>query len=177
MRLVYRHPDGDDRIISVNVAPPERGRRDLPMVCTVTDITRQVLNEQDLSRSASEATYASLHDAMTGLPNRSLFEDYLEHAIRAATADGTRLMQIFVDVDNFKMVNDRYGHPAATSLLPKSQSDSRVLEMMRRSSRVSEETSLLFCINSQRWNCRSKGWVGCHPPLMNPSVCRHQPSI
>ncbi len=117
MRLVYRHPDGDDRIISVNVAPPERGRRDLPMVCTVTDITRQVLNEQDLSRSASEATYASLHDAMTGLPNRLLFEDYLEHAIRAATADGTRLMQIFVDVDNFKMVNDRYGHPAGDKLI------------------------------------------------------------
>ena len=53
---------------------------------------------------------ASLHDPLTGMPNRVLFNDRLEHGIAQATRHRWILAVMFLDLDNFKSINDSYGH-------------------------------------------------------------------
>ncbi len=61
--------------------------------------------------------HASLHDALTGLPNRALFHDRLEHGIAQARRHGWKLAVMFVDLDGFKRINDDYGHEAGDAVL------------------------------------------------------------
>lgn len=61
--------------------------------------------------------HASLHDALTGLPNRALFHDRLEHGIGQARRHGWKLAVMFVDLDGFKRINDDYGHEAGDAVL------------------------------------------------------------
>ena len=60
---------------------------------------------------------AGLHDNLTGLPNRVLFTDRLEHGIAQAKRHRWILAVMFVDLDNFKTINDTYGHPAGDAIL------------------------------------------------------------
>lgn len=57
------------------------------------------------------------HDMLTGLPNRTLFKDRCEQAIKRAQRSHTQLALIFVDLDDFKPINDRYGHLMGDKLL------------------------------------------------------------
>ena len=61
--------------------------------------------------------HASLHDLLTGLPNRTLFNDRLEHGLAQATRHGWTLAVMFVDLDDFKTINDSYGHYAGDVVL------------------------------------------------------------
>lgn len=61
--------------------------------------------------------HASLHDLLTGLPNRSLFNDRLEHGLAQAHRHGWTLAVMFVDLDDFKSINDSYGHDAGDAVL------------------------------------------------------------
>ena len=61
--------------------------------------------------------HAALHDALTGLPNRALFNDRLEHAIAQASRHAWTLAVMFVDLDDFKVINDTHGHDAGDSVL------------------------------------------------------------
>ena len=63
------------------------------------------------------ASYVALHDALTGLPNRALFNDRLEHGLAQARRHGWTLAVMFVDLDKFKNVNDTYGHEAGDIVL------------------------------------------------------------
>jgi len=60
---------------------------------------------------------AALHDQLTGLSNRVLFNDRLEHGIAQATRHGWMLAVMFVDLDAFKSINDTYGHEAGDAVL------------------------------------------------------------
>ena len=60
---------------------------------------------------------AALHDLLTDLPNRALFYDRLEHAFLQAKRHGWTLAVMFVDLDNFKLINDTYGHEAGDRVL------------------------------------------------------------
>ncbi|MEP6933500.1 MAG: GGDEF domain-containing protein [Nitrospirota bacterium] len=63
------------------------------------------------------ARYAAFHDVLTGLPNRTLFNDRLEHGIAQAKRHGRTLAVMFVDLDKFKSINDTYGHAAGDIVL------------------------------------------------------------
>jgi diguanylate cyclase (GGDEF)-like protein len=61
--------------------------------------------------------HQACHDALTDLPNRVMFEDRLQLALAQARRDGTLLALLFLDLDNFKTINDQYGHQMGDRLL------------------------------------------------------------
>lgn len=118
-RVSIRHRDGRTQSISVTAAPMQMPDGRMQVVATFTDITAQLANEMLLRNAAAEATHYALHDPVTGLPNRELFEDVLSAAITTARRGGGQLMHVFLDIDNFKQVNDRFGHHAGDLLIRK----------------------------------------------------------
>ncbi|MEU4244374.1 EAL domain-containing protein [Actinoplanes sp. NPDC026619] len=79
-------------------------------VYTLRDVTEQ-------RRLQDKLTHQAFHDAMTGLANRVLFNDRLEHALARGARDGSLVGVLFIDLDDFKLVNDTYGHAAGDALL------------------------------------------------------------
>lgn len=71
----------------------------------------------ELSRTREQGRAEGLVDALTGLPNRLLFNDRLETIIREATRNSECFAVLFVDLDRFKAINDTYGHAAGDQVL------------------------------------------------------------
>jgi diguanylate cyclase (GGDEF)-like protein len=72
---------------------------------------------KELSASEHHARFLSLHDVLTGLPNRALFSARFEQCLAATASAGKSAALALVDLDRFKEVNDVYGHPAGDELL------------------------------------------------------------
>ncbi|HLX87136.1 MAG TPA: EAL domain-containing protein, partial [Acidimicrobiales bacterium] len=70
-----------------------------------------------LHQAVGDATHRSLHDPLTGAANRTRFLDRLGHALSQRRAPGTTVAVLYVDVDDFKAVNDRFGHVVGDQLL------------------------------------------------------------
>jgi diguanylate cyclase (GGDEF)-like protein/PAS domain S-box-containing protein len=80
-------------------------------VCGIsTDITEH-------QRAAERIRHLAHHDALTGLPNRTLFQDRVGQAIAQAHRTGKQVAVLFVDLDHFKDINDSLGHEAGDRLL------------------------------------------------------------
>lgn len=71
----------------------------------------------NLKESQRKVEYLATHDSLTGLSNRTLFHDRLEHAIEVARRQRSELGVLFIDLDNFKQLNDTLGHDAGDNLL------------------------------------------------------------
>jgi diguanylate cyclase (GGDEF)-like protein/PAS domain S-box-containing protein len=77
-----------------------------------------VIRDVGAARAASlETSRASQHDVLTNLPNRTLFNDRLKQAISLAERQGKQLAVLFVDIDQFKRINDSLGHTMGDKLL------------------------------------------------------------
>jgi diguanylate cyclase (GGDEF)-like protein len=80
-------------------------------------LRRAVAYAIERNRSDVRLSHQALHDTLTGLPNRALFLDRLEVALDRSQRTGAGLAVFFLDIDNFKTVNDSLGHAAGDRLL------------------------------------------------------------
>ncbi|MEV6208281.1 EAL domain-containing protein [Kitasatospora sp. NPDC051914] len=80
------------------------------LVLTLRDVTEQRSLEREL-------THQAFHDSLTGLANRVLFQDRVSHALTQSHREGTVVGVLFVDIDDFKVVNDIQGHSVGDELL------------------------------------------------------------
>lgn len=97
------------------------------MIGTISDITERKATDERIRHMAQ-------HDALTDLPNRALFSDRLQLAMAYAKRHDERFALIFLDLDNFKPINDNFGHAVGDRLLQ--QVARRLQEAVRESDTV-----------------------------------------
>jgi diguanylate cyclase (GGDEF)-like protein len=109
--VVYADQDGKQVFMRVSGKP-------------IFDTTGEFIGYRGAGRDVSETIalnqqveYLATHDELTGLPNRNLFRQRLEHAIAKSERTGKHILVLFFDLDYFKMVNDTLGHDAGDKLL------------------------------------------------------------
>ncbi|WP_230874591.1 EAL domain-containing protein [Methylomonas sp. LL1] len=109
------------------------------LVATMRDISEQKRNQADLLWQAT-------HDALTGLANRNLIRERLDHALQRSRRQGLSLALLFVDLDGFKLINDTYGHETGDGLL-KTMAN-RLIDMVRPGdtvARLSGDEFVIMC--------------------------------
>jgi diguanylate cyclase (GGDEF)-like protein/PAS domain S-box-containing protein len=117
MEVEYRLLGSDGQVRWVlDRMRPERQTEDGVLVVggVVADISERKLIEFE---ARAKLAHAALHDALTGLANRTSFLEHLELGLKRAARTETDVAVLFIDLDNFKMVNDSFGHAAGDELL------------------------------------------------------------
>lgn len=100
----------DGRIIEYYLQPQQLIGKNVGTVWSFRDVTQEKLSEAIIKHQA-------LHDTLTNLPNRIFFDQAFDAALQDAAANSKRMAVMFLDLDEFKAVNDRLGHAIGDQLL------------------------------------------------------------
>jgi len=148
MRLETRLVSADGRQIPVQVTASQVAESPeglaAHMVLIVEDITERKALEAEL-------VHRSLHDQLTGLPNRFLFQDRLRHALDRGHRENTPTCVLIIDLDGFKAVNDEHGHPMGDAVLVAFAG--RLTSVLRASdtaARLGGDEFAIVCENTER---------------------------
>ncbi|MBD1917283.1 diguanylate cyclase [Phormidium sp. FACHB-322] len=127
-KFVHTFASGQGERFEYLLAPVlDEHRNTEATVCISRDITEQAIAEEKIWHSAH-------HDILTGLPNRRLFLDRLEQEVKQAKRDRLPLAVLFLDLDDFKVVNDSLGHDVGDRLL--SEMAKRLTDCVRENDTV-----------------------------------------
>jgi diguanylate cyclase (GGDEF)-like protein len=105
-----REPAAADRFVHTRADVSQDGERGTRLVGTVQDVTERV-------ESQHKIRYLAFYDSLTNLPNRRLFTEILARLVERARRQRSLVAVLFLDLDNFKRVNDTYGHATGDRLL------------------------------------------------------------
>lgn len=111
--LELRRSSGEILWLHLKAEAHRQENNSIELVGAIQDVTQQKKVDQLIE-------YQANYDLLTGLPNRALFQDRLQTALLHAQRRSTRIAVLFVDLDNFKSVNDNLGHDAGDELLMES---------------------------------------------------------
>lgn len=117
--------NSDDDGIPLEFVPEFKAREIFTLASTMNTMIKSIrafkialLEQHNQLRAQKNALqYQATHDALTGLANRVLFSERLEHAIEKSKFRNTRMALLFVDLDHFKEINDSLGHEAGDKVL------------------------------------------------------------
>ena len=106
----FKRLDGSPFPVTLTASPVGGGESPTGAVIVFRDTSERQAFEEQLARHAFQ-------DALTGLANRRLFLDHLDHALLQADRTGSQVAVLFCDIDRFKVVNDNLGHQVGDELL------------------------------------------------------------
>ncbi len=126
--LAVRAPSGASHVLAVEISPFMSffGRDELRQLDQLADMVGLAIERCDM---AEQLAFQASHDGLTGLANRTLFLDRLEEALTHVGRRRSSLAVLFIDLDRFKLVNDRVDHTAGDQLL--NEVASRLMAMTR----------------------------------------------
>lgn len=107
---------GEELIGAIAVIRRPRATKpvDIPIVSTMSNLAGVAI---DSARLYERLAFQAEHDALTGLPNRLMFESKLQEALEEARQNGSQVAVFFLDLDRFKQINDSLGHRAGDIFL------------------------------------------------------------
>ena len=110
--------DGKIQYLSMSKVPLKgEGKELIGVLGAYIDITAQKETMNEIQAARDALGYQAQHDVLTGLPNRVLYMDRLNHAIEKATRTGDKLAVLFLDLDRFKQINDSLGHEVGDKIV------------------------------------------------------------
>jgi diguanylate cyclase (GGDEF)-like protein/PAS domain S-box-containing protein len=148
MRLETRLVAADGRELPVQVTasqvPESADGQAAHLVLIVEDIAERKALEAEL-------VHRSLHDQLTGLPNRFLFQDRLRHALDRGHRENTPTCVLIIDLDGFKAINDELGHPMGDAVLVSFADRLRsVLRASDTAARLGGDEFSIVCENTEQ---------------------------
>ncbi len=117
--VVHSHDiHGEKRYVEISATPLFDKEGDcIGIIEASRDITAHLKVQEELREQQKALEHQANHDALTGLANRTLFDDRLEQGIAKAQRNGTKLALLFIDLDHFKEINDSLGHKVGDKAL------------------------------------------------------------
>jgi len=120
VQVTHNHPlpHGEMQYVELSAKPLTNDKGEVyAIIESAHDITLHLKNQEELNEQKKLSDYRASHDDLTGLPDRSLLMDRLRQTIKQAKRHHNKAAVLFIDLDNFKPVNDTYGHKNGDKVL------------------------------------------------------------